>query len=127
MPIALDEKNDWLRYSRAIMYLVIGQTDACKRDLQHAIELVQGALDNSPGDWRIRFNLALYKLINNDADAEVQYNQLISSCLLMPYLQDAIDDLDDLIMLQLYDEPAQHLRSELSIWIAKLSGLPAIS
>jgi len=109
------------------MYLVIDQTDACKRDLQYAIELAQVALNNTPEDWRIRFNLALYKLINNDADAEVQYNQLISSCLLMPYLQDAIDDLDDLIMLQLYDEPAQHLRSELSIWIAKLSGLPAIS
>ena len=122
--IALEEVSYYRhRFYRALVHLVAGQEDAFRSDLSSAVVLAQVALSNTPNDWGIRFDLALCKLASGDKDVEAYYDQLLSTCVLLPYLQEALDDLDIFIKLQPYQEVAQQIHTKLLVYIAKLSRL----
>src|SRR5207248_1138810 len=102
--IEIDEKDDWYRFLQALAYLLTDRKSDFEWALQGAIELVQATLLKTPNDWRINFNLALYKLVAGYVEAEALYNQLASTCSSVPALQEAIDDLDELLMMQPFQQ-----------------------
>ncbi len=118
--IVLDEKSDWKRYARALVYLVTGRSDAFKSDLQTAIELAQAAINETPDDWRLKFNHALYLLVGRDANAEVLYDQLMSVCQLLPRLQAAIEDLNEFLIIQPSNKQAQLILARLQARISEI-------
>ena len=63
--ISLNEKSDWYRYCRAVIYMITNQTSEFEIDIQAAIELAEATL-NTPDNWRVAFNLALYKLVRGN-------------------------------------------------------------
>src|SRR5947208_7400131 len=108
--IALDEKEDWYRYCRALIYMLTSQTNAFEDNIQAAIKLAQISLDNTPNNWRIGFNLALYNLVcGNISDAEEQYDRLRFTCPILPRLQAAVNDLTELLTFQPSNELAQRI------------------
>jgi tetratricopeptide (TPR) repeat protein len=123
--IALDEKEDWYPYRRALIYSLSDQRSAFEKDIQTAIELAEATLHNTPDNWRVGFNLALYNLVDgNLTEAESQYAQLTSACSSLSDLQGAVEDLTDFLTIQPSNELAQHIRTQLQTRRAELKQSP---
>ncbi len=100
--------------------MITNQTSEFEIDIQAAIELAEATL-NTPDNWRVAFNLALYKLVRgNSSDAESQYTKLIITCQSLPRLQAAVNDLTELLTLQPSNELAQQIRIQLQTRIEEL-------
>lgn len=119
--IALDETDDWYWYCRSQIHLFASQHKDFERNIHVAIEIAQTSLHNSPDDWRIGFNLALYNLVaGNSENAESLYDQLASKCSLLPTLQGAVNDLTDYLRVQPSNILVQHIRDQLQNRISDL-------
>src|SRR5260370_26496421 len=119
--IALDN-NDWYWYFRAQIHLLTDNASAFESEIDTAIKIAQSALNkaNTTEYWQIGFNLALYDLVSgNITNAELQYNQLVSECASIPVLQDAENDLEDLLKIQPTNNLAQNIRTKLLIRITE--------
>ena len=114
--IALDGRNDWYWYCRVQIHLLTDNASAFESDIDTAIKIAQSTLNNASAMeyWVIGFNLALYNLVSgNITDAELQYDQLASACTSIPVLQDAENDLKDLLRIQPTNSLAQNIRTKL--------------
>ncbi len=124
LAIALDGKKDWRRYCRAQVYLLTGQTLASSDDIRTAIELAQGALQTTADQiktYGVRFNIALYLLFaGRETEAEVLYDELLSTCSYITRLKDAKDDLSDFLIIQPNHSIALRLQTLLQ---ARIDGL----
>ena len=121
--IALDEHEDWYLYGRAQVYLLTGEMKAFQKDLSSALNIAQDKLNSTTTSdrWRIGFNIAIYYLLDGNAtDAQSEYEELISTCTLLPSLRAAANDLMDLLKVQPQNELAQRIYSRLRTRIAEL-------
>jgi tetratricopeptide (TPR) repeat protein len=121
--LALEENEDWYLYGRAQVHLLTSEMGAFQRDLSSALKLAQDKLSSTPTSdrWRIGFNIAVYHLLDgNAADAQSEYEELISTCTLLPSLRAAANDLKDLLKVQPQSELAQRIHARLRTRIAEL-------
>jgi hypothetical protein len=101
--------------------MITSQISAFETEIQAAIELAPISLGNTPDNWRIGFNLALYNLVGgNVAETEEQYDRLVSTCTFLPSLQDALDDLTNYLTIQSSNKLAQNIRTQLQTRVDEL-------
>ncbi|MBE9029422.1 tetratricopeptide repeat protein [filamentous cyanobacterium LEGE 11480] len=98
LAIKLDSDHDWELYLRALAYLKLTQSEAAHTDLQQAIILATEKLTNDSQDGHSIVNLPLYYLAMGDSmTADLHYQKALSAPI--ERLQEAIQDLDDLLNL----------------------------
>jgi tetratricopeptide (TPR) repeat protein len=102
--IALDEKSGWQRYDRAQVHYLLHDESAFQQDMAVAIDLekqARASSNNVLDSWRRDFNLAVFTLfLGSDPEIQHSYERLIADCLFLSSLQDALEDLEDLLTIQ---------------------------
>ena len=114
--IMLDEKSDWGWYDRSLVYLLTGRLEAFHQDIHIAIVMARAQLEQVVAEdieyYRIRFNIALYLLIDGSTDlAEVEYSHLMSICPFVSRLRAAAGDLKEFLNLWPAHEAARQMLS----------------
>lgn len=94
--VTLDKQDDWYRYCRAQARELLGDEEMSKDDLQAAITLAEIVLQQSPDNYRVGFNAALYALAKGQLpEARARYIDLLTTCPFLIRLQAAFDDVLD--------------------------------
>jgi hypothetical protein len=81
---------------------------------------------NLPGDdifdcWRWDFNLAVFTIfLKSDREAQLSYEELIAACPFLSSLEDALEDLEDLLTVQPQNPLVPSLQQQLQSRIQKL-------
>jgi tetratricopeptide (TPR) repeat protein len=110
--IELDEERDWYCYGRSLTCLAQAQAETAASDLKQAITLAEPAYQTNPKNWRNTFNLALYQLTaGQTTEADPLYREGANAPLHI--LQEATDDLEDLLTVLPRHEQAIEMRDYL--------------
>ncbi|MCI0527390.1 MAG: tetratricopeptide repeat protein, partial [Nitrospira sp.] len=118
--IELVSKNDWRFYSRALTYQALGRISEAQTDFTAAIQIARQNYEKSLQDWRNTFNLALYHLAAGETEeAKHFYQEALSRGALPVYIQEAIQDLDDFLVLFPDHAPAKTMREMLQAHIQR--------
>ena len=90
----LDPEDDWNYFLYYLIYCLTGQSDKARQNLEIAFEKASQIYENTPGDFRIGFNIVVYRLADNKIDAANSIlNRLMTE--FAPYIS-IIDFLNDL-------------------------------
>ena len=114
--IALSPTGDrhFYLFERALAYRALGQKAGAATDLVSAIGGARETEVISPGNWRIKLDLALYYLASGDrATAEGRYQAAIDAKVNVGLAHRAIQKLDDYLLLFPADEAAREMRERL--------------
>jgi tetratricopeptide (TPR) repeat protein len=112
--IELDEKNDWVWYDNALVHFLTNQMDDFYSDIHNALNIAKIQLNDSPPQsidyYRIRFNMALYLLIEGSIEYALdEYYQLFTTCSDATRLKNAIKDLKEFLAIQPMNVSAQQI------------------
>jgi len=111
--IALKPDEDWYQYERALTYRAMGREEEAQDDLAAAIRRAREAYAENPCAWSNVLNLALYHLAAGETErAEQLYEEAIAGAP-PPLLREALQDLDDLLVLFPDHRPALVRRERL--------------
>lgn len=106
--------NDWCFYDRALAYLALNQSDAAKSDLDRAIQQAQQKYKDNHRQSRNTFNLAIYYVVANEVEqAKHFYGDALRRGAPQARIQEAIQDLEDILKLFPNHQLAQHIREAL--------------
>jgi len=90
--------DDWYLYCIALAQKILGRIDETQASLSAAIELASINYDKNPQDWRNTFNLALYLMVKGEIEkAQSLYHEAINGAP-VARIQEAVDDLNDLLV-----------------------------
>jgi tetratricopeptide (TPR) repeat protein len=122
--IALNERDEWNRYLRAQVHYLLHHENAFQQDMEAAIELqkqTRSSSDDIFDCWRWDFNLAVFALfLERDPETQRSFERLIAMCPFLSRLQDALDDLDDLLIVQPQNTLVLPLQQQLRARIQEL-------
>ncbi|MEO0842206.1 MAG: tetratricopeptide repeat protein, partial [Cyanobacteria bacterium J06643_5] len=109
--IDLKKDSDWYLYLRALAYKALNQPDKAQTDLENAVKLAKPKYENNPLDWNNTLDLALYYLAANYIPtAKKLYELALSQDISQGYIDMAIRDLDDFLMVFPNHTEAQAMR-----------------
>ena len=112
--LELDPDGDWYFYKRGLVYTLMNVPGQAGQDFTRAITLAKKTCAEKPQDWRIILNLAFYYLVTGQTKAAEQlYGTALTESVPIHNLQEAIEDLDEL--LHHYPEHVQALTTRMQL------------
>lgn len=95
-----NDVDDWDYYHQGLAHLGLSQTENAKSDLTQAIQLAKAAYEKDTSNHQNTLNLALYYLVfRNLPTAQKLYQAVLQQNPPNGYIQEALQDLQDLLTI----------------------------